>query len=457
MPLDNIITLTDSYKVSHYRQYPPGTQRVRSYFESRVGARYPVTKFFGLQYILKRYFVGDEVITIKKIEHAKKLFDAHMGPGIFNEQGWRDMLKKYHGKLPLHICAVPEGLEVPINNVLFTVENTDNDFPWLTNYVETILTHTWAPSGVCTRSKMMKNTILKALELSGDPKIIDFKLHDFGFRGVSSVETAALSGAAHLVNFMGTDTCAAIELLMDYYGADEMPGFSIPAYEHSTVTAWGKLREVDCYRNALKQYPDGMVAVVSDSYDIYNACRNIWGDTLKDEVLARDGVLVIRPDSGEPHTVVPNVLQILDETFGSTVNEKGYIVLNPHVRVIQGDGIDEYTLPTILNAVMDAGFSADNPSFGSGGGLLQKIDRDTQRNAFKCNEVTIDGVDYPVFKTPKTDMTKASKGGKLKLIKDDNGYRTVNYKEPGEDILVSVFDNGNLLVDHKLKNIRAQN
>lgn len=347
-------------------------------------------------------------------------------------------------------------LEVPIDNVLFTVENTDAEFPWITNYVETVLTLVWSGAGVCTRSKVMKTAILKALEKSGDPSLIGFKLHDFGFRGTSSVETAAICGAGHLVNFLGTDTHVANKLLKMYYNAKGSPGFSIPAYEHSTVTTWGREREVDCYRNALIQYPNGFVAVVSDSYDVDNATANIWGGDLKDMVLARNGTLVIRPDSGDPHVVVPRLLNILWDKFGGVVNDKGYKVLDSHVRLIQGDGIDEYSLVTIMDAVMDAGFSMDNLAFGSGGGLLQKIDRDTQRNAFKCNEAIIYGVSVPVWKTPKTDMTKASKGGRLKLI-NDGVIHTVKHTDPGADILVPAFDTGHTLSDWTLEDLRKYN
>jgi nicotinamide phosphoribosyltransferase len=256
--------------------------------------------------------------------------------------------------------------------------------------------------------------------------------------------------------FKGTDTFAGIEALYAFYGATEMPGHSIPAAEHSTITSWGRDHELDAYRNMLQKYPTGPVAVVSDSFNILEACSNMWGGVLKEEVINRKGVLIVRPDSGEPEQMVPEVIGRLADKFGSLANTKGYHVLHPKVRVIQGDGISDESLGGILNAVMDAGYSADNIAFGSGGGLLQMVNRDTQRFAFKCSSITINGDDRDVFKSPKSDPKKNSKRGKLKLVKFGTGYVTVNETDPGEDILIDVFDNGHLLVDHKFEDVRAR-
>ena len=293
---DNLILLTDSYKVSHYNQYPPGTESVYSYFESR-GGRFDEVVFFGIQYYLERYFAGVQ-ITLEKIEEAAAFFTTHFrNPNLFNRAGWQYILRTHGGRLPVSIRAVPEGTPVPTRNVLITVENTDPACFWLTNYLETLLVQVWYGSTVATLSREMKKLIYGFLLETGDPGLVEFKLHDFGFRGVSSVESAAVGGAAHLVNFLGTDTLAACVLAHEIYGAD-MAGFSIPAAEHSTQTAWGPEHEGDAYENMLDQYPSGQVAVVSDSYDIINACRNLWGKRLRDKVLAREGTLVIRADSG---------------------------------------------------------------------------------------------------------------------------------------------------------------
>lgn len=458
--LNNICWLTDSYKVSHYKQYPPNTRRVYSYFESRSGSVYPATTFFGLQYWLKQYLVGP-VVTKHKIDEAEELFNAHFGGPVFNRPGWEYILNKHGGHLPIEIKAAPEGTVVGESNVLMTSENTDltPGVSWLTNYLETLLVQVWYPSTVATQSRAMKKVILKYLALTGDPSLIDFKLHDFGFRGVTCPEQAAIGGAAHLVNFKGTDTVAGLVMLRKFYN-EKMGGFSIPAAEHSTITSWGREHEVDACRNMLQQYPSGLVATVSDSYDIFNCCANIWGGVLKDEVLARDGVLVIRPDSGDPPTVVVKVLNILGEKFGFTTNGKGYKVLHPKVRVIQGDGIDYKMLELILGAMGLAGWSADNIAFGSGGGLLQKLNRDTQKFAFKCSSALVGEEERDVFKQPVTDGGKKSKAGRLKLVWQHGAHgavlTTVPATDPREDQLKTVFRNGELLIDQSLAEIRER-
>ncbi len=452
--LKNVCWLTDSYKVSHYKQYPPDTRRVYSYFESRTGAKFRHTIFFGLQYFLKEYLAGP-VITAEKIDQAERLFALHFGRPVFPRERWETLLKRHGGRLPVEIRAVPEGTIVDASNVLMTIENTDDDAFWLTNYLETLLVQTWYPCTVATQSHAMRRMILDFLERTGDPAIVDFKLHDFGFRGVTCPEQAAIGGAAHLVNFLGTDTVAGLVLASTFYH-EPCAGFSIPAAEHSTITAWGPEHEVDACRNMLRQFPDGLVACVSDSYDVFRCCREIWGGVLKAEVLARDGVLVVRPDSGDPPTVVVKVLEILGEKFGTEKNVKGFRLLNPKVRVIQGDGIDFEMLDRILARMESAGWSADNIAFGSGGGLLQKLNRDTQKFAFKCSSVTIGDTERDVFKQPVTDTGKSSKAGRLKLVVEDGRFKTVPSHDPRPDVLVPVFRDGELLVDQTFAEIRAR-
>ena len=410
---ENIILLTDSYKVSHHVQYPKNTQVIYSYFESR-GGRHEEVCFFGLQYFLKRYLQG-VVVTQTKINEAANLYGKHFGPGtnVFNKEGWQYILKEHGGRLPVRIKALPEGTVLPYKNAMFTMENTDPQCYWLTNFLETLLVQVWYPMTVATNSREQKKIILKSLMETGDPSGINFKLHDFGYRGVSSVETAGIGGAAHLTQFLGTDTVAALVMARDIYGAD-CAGFSIPASEHSTITAWQQSGESDAYENMLTQYPKGLVACVSDSYDIFHATGEIWGKQLKDLVMERDGTLVIRPDSGDPPTIDLKLLKILGEAFGYTTNEKGYKVLDPHVRIIQGDGIDIRMLEKILVHINSRGWSTDNIAFGSGGGLLQKMNRDTQKCAFKCSLAIIDGKEVAVFKDPVTDPGKKSKKGTKK-------------------------------------------
>lgn len=465
---DNIILLTDSYKVSHAVQYPPGTTSITSYFESR-GGEFNETVFAGLQYFLKRYLVG-EVVTEKKIAKAASVLSNHLGPGVFNPERWQYIVEKHKGWLPIQINAVPEGTVVPAKNVLMTITNTDPNCYWLVNYLETLLVQVWYPTTVATISREMKKLIKRAAERSGDPDNIDFKLHDFGFRGVSSVESAGLGGFGHLINFKGTDTMAALEVAQDFYSAPPGgAGFSIPASEHSTITSWGKDKELDAYRNMLTQYPSGLVACVSDSWDIYNACKHLWGRELKTQIMNRqDGTLVIRPDSGEPTEVLPKILDILTKEFGCETNDKGYKVLPKQVRVIQGDGIKRNTLGKILDSVMNAGYSVDNLAFGSGGGLLQDCNRDTMNFAFKCSHAEGQQGDTKwardVFKAPATAGWKKSKSGHLALVNhpifetvNGTGWATVPEHEArkfGGNLLQTVYLNGELLVDQRLDSMR---
>ncbi|XP_033744427.1 nicotinamide phosphoribosyltransferase-like [Pecten maximus] len=455
---DNILLITDSYKVTHHKQYPANTTVVCSYFESR-GGKFQEIVFFGLQYIIKRFLEGT-VVTREKIEEAKALYNEHFGHDYFNEEGWNYILEKHEGKLPMRIKAVPEGSVVPYKNVLFTVENTDPKCFWLTNYFETLLVQVWYPMTVATNSRYQKEIIAKYLDETADSmEGLPFKLHDFGFRGSTSVESAGIGGAAHLVNFMGTDTIAAIATARRFYGCD-MAGFSIPAAEHSTITTWGKDGELEAFRNMLTKFPNGPMACVSDSYDIWNACEKVWGEELKDEIIERGksgGVLVVRPDSGVPEEVVVKVLNILGNQFGTTTNTKGYKMLPPYLRVIQGDGICYESLGEILEAMKKVGWSSDNLTFGSGGALLQRLDRDTQKCAYKCSYAVIAGKEVNVFKAPITDSGKKSKKGRLTLEFENGHYET---KEEGKgnpimDALVTVFENGKLLKDYSFDEVRG--
>ncbi len=453
--VSNICLHTDSYKPSHWKQYPEGTEYVYSFFESR-GGEFPGVLFFGLQYLIKKFLVGS-VVTKDGIEEAKELLALHFGrDDIFNHEGWEYILREHGGRLPIRIKAVREGTKVSSRNVLFTIENTDPACGWLTNYLETLLSLVWYPTTVATQSEAMRVSILSYLEETGDPSLIPFKLHDFGYRGSTSVESAGIGGTAHLVNFLGTDTIEALRVARDYYH-EKIAGFSIPAAEHSTITSWGKSNEGKAFANMLEKFPDGLVAVVSDSYDIYNAVKNLWGSELRDKVLAREGTLVVRPDSGDGAKVVVEILELLGTAFGYTFNTKGYKALDPHVRVIQGDGINRHSLPEILEAMKVAGWSADNVAFGSGGGLLQNVNRDTCKFAVKCSAVSVKGEWRDVYKDPMTDPGKRSKAGRMKLVKEaDGSYATVREDDTRISELVTIFENGELLVNETLSDIRAR-
>lgn len=454
----NIILDTDSYKASHWLQYPPNTVSMFSYLESR-GGDYDETVFFGLQYILKEYLT--QRVTREDVEEAARFFKDHGEP--FNYEGWMRVVNVHGGKLPLRIRAVPEGTVVKTHNALMTVESTDAQCFWLVSWFETQLMRLWYPITVATLSREVKKCIKKYLDETADnpDAEIPFKLHDFGSRGVSSAESAGLGGAAHLVNFMGSDTVNGVVLANRYYHGG-MSGFSIPAAEHSSITSWGKENEVEAYRNMLKQFakPGSLVACVSDSYDIFNAAKNLWGDTLKEEVIKSGATVIIRPDSGDPITVVLDLLKILDERFGSTLNTKGFKVLN-NVRVIQGDGCSPLTINSMLSHLTAAGFSASNVAFGMGGALLQKVNRDTQKFAFKCSSITVveDGLIHQrdVFKDPVTDKVKASKAGRLDYLKDGTTVKLHSMEQTHwNSAMQTVFENGELLVEDFLSNIRER-
>jgi len=414
--------------------------------------------FFGLQYYLQRYLSG-AVVTEEDVAEARHFVDQHLGPGVFNYEGWMHIVRKHAGKLPVMIKAVAEGSVVDVSNVLMTIENTDPACYWLPNYLETLLLKVWYPITVGTLSRAIRRVILSALERSGDPTLIDFKLHDFGYRGVSSEETAGIGAAAHLINFKGTDTVAGIRVLQKYYGSQEMEGFSVPAAEHSTITAWGREKEAQAYRNMLTQFPSGIVAVVSDSYNVYSASEKLWGELLHDQVLAREGTLVVRPDSGNPRETVLKVLQILGDKFGYEMNAKGYRVLNPKVRVIQGDGVNFWTIQDMLMAMNRAGWSADNIAFGMGGALLQQLNRDTQKFAFKTSNVTVNGKDREVFKDPVEGHEKMSKRGRLALHFSNSTWSTHRVAQGDVDLddrLEEVFRDGQVLKTQTVAQIRER-
>ena len=465
--LDNLLLNTDSYKASHWLQYPPNTDATFFYIESR-GGLHDRTVFFGLQAILKEYLA--KPITHADVDEARDLFAAHGEP--FNETGWRHIVDTHAGLLPIRIRAVPEGTVIPTHQALVTIESTDPMAYWVPSYIETLLLRLWYPVTVATISWHVKQTIRQFLERTSDDPVgqLPFKLHDFGARGVSSAESAALGGAAHLVNFMGTDTVSGLLAAKAYYH-EPMAGFSIPAAEHSTITSWGREHEVDAYRNMLKQFakPGAIVAVVSDSYDIYHAIREHWGRTLKDEVIKSGATLVVRPDSGDPVDVVDQCLVLLDEAFGHTVNSKGYRVLN-HVRVIQGDGINPNSIRAILERATSAGYATDNLGFGMGGALLQQLNRDTQKFALKCSAARVDGQWIDVYKEPITDKGKMSKRGRMTLLqhREYGTFKTVAVPPEAtsldavekpigfDDAMVVVWENGQLVHDWTFDEIRAR-
>jgi len=457
--MTNPLLATDSYKQSHFRQYPPEARRISAYVEARPNRFSDHVLFFGLQAYLKKVLL--KPITQDDIERAGQVCAAHGVP--FNREGWQQILSDHGGLFPLEIKALPEGMLVPSGVPLVQVENTDERMPWLTTWVETaLLRSVWYPSTVATLSYKCRQIIYRGLQkTSDDPEgQIPFKLHDFGARGVSSAESAALGGLAHLVNFAGTDTMEALEAGQTFYGAD-MAGFSIPAAEHSTMTSWGRDREGEAYANMLDQFaePGKLVAVVSDSYDINSAVERLWCGSLKERVLSSGATVVIRPDSGDPVETPLKVLATLWSHYGGTTNGKGARVLNPAVRVIQGDGMTLESIARLIDAMVQQGWSVDNIAMGMGGGLLQQLNRDTMRFAMKANAMqTANGTWVDVSKSPATDPGKASKAGRQSVVIRRGRLSAARQDEtgPGEDLLQAVYKDGALLQDWQFEEVRQR-
>ncbi|MBJ7437523.1 MAG: nicotinate phosphoribosyltransferase [Sphingopyxis sp.] len=457
--MKNLILATDSYKQSHFLQYPPEARVISAYVEARPNPFSDEIVFLGLQPLLVDYF--SQPIVAADIDEAEAICSPHGVP--FNRAGWEAIIADHGGYLPLEIEALPEGAIVPAGVPMVQVENTDPRMPWLTTFIETVMLRAiWYPTTVATLSWKCKRVIRAGLEKTSDDVEgqLPFKLHDFGARGVSSAESAGLGGMAHLVNFQGTDTMEALVAARHYYGAD-MAGFSIPAAEHSTMTSWGRDREEDAYRNMLDRF-DGegrIVAVVSDSYDLDTAVADIWGGSLREKILARQGTLVVRPDSGDPIETPLRTVKTLWEKFGGHVNGKGYRVLDPHVRVIQGDGMTVDSIGLLVARMIEEGFAIDNIAFGMGGGMLQHVNRDTLRFAMKANAMLgSDGVWHDVFKMPSTDPGKASKAGRQAVVMKDGRIAAARLDSVAADanLLVPVWRNGELLVRHDFDAVRAR-
>jgi len=458
----NPLLRTDSYKYSHWLQYPPGTTMIESYIESR-GAKHfgNMGMYFGLQGFLKDHLM--EPFTQADLDEAVEVTTGHFGTDkIFPAEGFKYILKEYGGYWPVTIRSLDEGSYVPSGTPLVVVNSTDPKVPWVTSFLETaLLRAVWAPTTSATISFGILELIWQMLaETSDDPiNELPFKLHDFGARGVSSSESAGIAGAGHLINFRGSDNAEAIEWCRHLYD-EPVAGYSIPAAEHSTITSWGPAGEADAYRNMLKQFGDGIVAVVSDSYDIFNAVEHIWGEELQAEVTAMKGMLVVRPDSGDPCAVNQKLIKLLDEKFGHTVNSKGFKVLN-HVRLIQGDGVSTGVIRLILWKFRDAGYSASNIAFGMGGALLQHMDRDWLQFAMKCNLIEVNGLRRPVSKNPIGDPEKNSKGGAIDVVLNGGEYTWVDRMFPGTfigypSVMKTRYHNGVLSNETTLAEIRQR-
>jgi nicotinamide phosphoribosyltransferase len=464
----NLILDVDSYKLSHWPQYPEDMEYMMSYLEAR-GGEFSECTLFGLQALLHERF--SKPVTVADVYEAQDFALAHGEP--FNLEGWLYIAEELKGLLPVRIRAIPEGTVVPVKNAILTIECADKKCFWVVSWLETMLTRLWYPSTIAIQSRESKKILKEYLELSSDTAESDlpFKLHDFAGRGVSCLEQSRIGGAAHLLSFMGSDTIEGTRFANHYYDCD-MASFSIPASEHSTVSSHGREGELDFYRKYVKTFltdrkvSEGMpklAACVSDTYNIYDAVRFWCSAEMRQALKESGGTLVIRPDSGDPVHVLEEVFNLLGASLGDevTLNSKGFKVLPPYLRIIQGDGIDRLKMQEILHNLVDKmQWSATNIAFGSGGGLLQKVNRDTQKWAFKCCAIRRSGKTVEVYKDPVTDPGKQSKSGRLDLVKDEGKFRTIKlldemtHRPPSE--LVTVYENGEILFHTTFAECRAR-
>lgn len=455
----NFILKTDSYKLTHHDMLPDGTTAVYSYLEARKGGEHDKTVWFGLQYYLQEYLSG-VVVTRQDLEEARALHGWHFGGhNRFNDAGWMHIIDQCGGRLPLRINAVPEGSVVPCGNVLMTLENTDPHAPWLTNAVESLLMKVWYPTTVATLSWHVKQFLLASINRTGgNAASADYMLHDFGYRGASSEETAEVGGAAHLVNFKGSDTLGGIRHAIHYYGAPAGVASSVVASEHSVMTALGRTGEHSQAMHILAHHPGQIVSLVADSYDYYAFVDKMIGE--RSYVDANHIKLVIRPDSvterhRTPAGLVIWTLERLAEKLGYETTPTGHKVV-PY-GVLWGDGLSAGQIEEIANAVERAGYAAHNMVYGMGGGLLQKVNRDTDRFALKCSAQFRDGQWLDVSKEP-LDKSKASKGGRLRLVRGHAGLQTVRFDDPtwDTDVTRTVFQDGIVLSQDTFDTVRGR-
>lgn len=454
--VENILLDADSYKASHFTFLEEGTTNIYAYIEARSGAKHDAVVISGIQSFNKRYMM--KPITKFMIDQAEWFLTNHGEP--FNREGWEYVLTHHNGYIPVIIKSAEEGTTIPVGCPYLTVENTDKNplAAWCAPYIETKLIRTWAPIAVATQSNEIRKLILSFLEKTGTPDLIDYKMVDFGARGVSSKETAEILGAAHLTSFRSTDNLMGIAHAMTYYNETNIVGESIPASEHSVTCARGQEGELQFYLDIVDRLlgPNKMVSVVADTYDL-DLMLDMLGTKIKPYLLAKGGTWVVRPDSGDPVIQVMNTIRKLDHYFGHTINSKKYKVLHDAVRIIQGDGVDHATVRRILIALETSGYSADNITFGSGGWLLQSLNRDTNRTAMKASYVEINDRKLEIRKVVKTDPSKASKAGRVTTVLRDGKKICVKEDEITEsdvNLLKVTYENGKIFNEINFTTVR---
>jgi nicotinamide phosphoribosyltransferase len=455
----NLILMTDSYKLSHAPAYPKNMSGMHAYIEARLKGSTVV--FVGLQMLIKKWL--QTPITPAMIAEAADFTQAHGEP--FEAAPWLKVIERYDGFLPLIIHAVPEGTRVPGQNVLCTIECTDPDLAFLASYIETLLQGgVWYPTTIATLDYEVKQKIKHYYDVSGaDMNLLPFALHDFGARGVTCSEQARIGGAAHMVNFMGSDTVEGI-LAANYHYDCGMAGFSVYATEHSVECSFGPSKE-DAIRYIRTQIENAksvgapIVSIVIDGYDMYREVGIVCNE-LRDFIINSGVRVVLRPDSGDMMDTVPYILGELEKAFGVTLTDKGYRKIN-YVGVIQGDGVDRLSIDMLLGkVVVGLKYSADCVLFGSGGALLQKVNRDTLKFAQKACLVGLnDGSVKGIAKNPVTDSGKKSKEGRWVTIRRDGKVIAVPVEEmrPTDDnLMVVVYDKGEQFNRTTLDEIRMR-
>lgn len=451
----NIILLTDSYKLTHHLQYDGNITKLYSYGEPRKGGKYKRVCFFGMQYIIQENFL--QGVTNEMIQEAEETcFETFGTTKYFNKAVWervRDL-----GYLPIKIKAIPEGTVAEEDNVFFTMESTEPWFATSMSSQETVLLQTWYPTSIATRSMYIKESIKPFFDKTSDigDLVLPYAVLDFGFRGSTSVESAALGGAAYLLHFEGSDNEIANKLIRDYYGYKGRLK-SVYATEHSTATSFGKGRELEYLLHQLYTVEtDKIVSIVIDSYDADNFIQNVVSNQeVVQKIKERTGRTVFRDDSGVPLRNMLKHSDMLSSTFGLDINNKGYKVIADNVGLLQADGNNENSIPELYEHYTKRGWSAENINCGTGGGLLQAdITRDTNRWAFKASYGERDGKQFDIQKSPASDMTKKSKSGMLKLHKTGKSYMTVSSSNntPEQfagyiDSLETVLENGEFKKD----------
>jgi nicotinamide phosphoribosyltransferase len=477
----NPLLLTDFYKVGHVFQYPPNTTLVYSNLTPRKSRLEGIDQMvlFGLQYFIKEYLIeqfNTEFFNRPKevvLQEYKVRVERALGQPLPSYEHIGDLHDL--GYLPIMIKALPEGTPVPMRVPCVTIVNTKPAFFWLTNFLETLISAViWQPCTSATIAWQYRKLLDHYSQTTGMPDgFVGWQGHDFSFRGMSSPESAILSGMGHLLSFSGTDTIPAIEALEKYYCADtskEMVGGSVPATEHSVMCSGEQDGELDTFRRLIKDvYPSGIVSIVSDTWDLWKVCTSFL-PTLKQEILSRPGKVVIRPDSGDPVKIIcgdPNgateaerkgVVELLWDCFGGTVTSKGYKLLDEHIGAIYGDSITLERAKNICEGLMQKGF-ASQTVFGIGSYTYQYNTRDTFGTAMKATYIEIDGMGREIFKSPVTDDgTKKSATGLLKVTQSESGLvlkDRVSWKEEEESLLKPVFCDGKLIKEWSLSEIKA--